>query len=204
MVTPTATKTLAPILPEEPEKRRKIIRAARELFAQKRYDDVTVPEIVKAAGVAQGTFYRYFESKTKLVEAIAEDMQRDVTHTVQSIVAKDKPITEMIEPLLRGVLETLSSYRDMLPFLNTDALLFGDSREAEKRREPYVDTITQLIERDQKKGLLSRKFNALFTARLLDGVVVSVVQDCVLQRANLPTEPYVAEAIAFLKRALKA
>lgn len=202
-MTMMATKIVSSTLPEEPEKRRKIINAARELFSQKRYDDVTVPEIVKAAGVAQGTFYRYFESKTMLVGAIAQDVQRDVTHAIQGVVTKEKPLTEMLEPIMRAVLATLSTYRDVLPFLNSDALLFGDSKEADKQREPYLSLIAQLIERDQKKGILSKKLNAQFTARLVDGLSGKVVRDCLLGEHSFSTEAYLAESVAFLKRALK-
>ncbi|MGH2859431.1 MAG: TetR family transcriptional regulator, partial [Solirubrobacteraceae bacterium] len=44
-----------------------IEQAARELFAQRGFDAVTVREIAERAGVTERTFYRYFPSKHELV-----------------------------------------------------------------------------------------------------------------------------------------
>lgn len=190
--------------PSEPEKRRQIVTAARRLFAQKRYDDVTVPEIVKAAGVAQGTFYRYFESKALLVDAITSDLQRDLTAAIQQIVEQDDPVTELLELLIRTVLNTFSTYRDVLPFLRTDGLLFGDSKEADRQREPFLETIAQLIRRDQARGGLPNTLNAALTARLMDSLIGRVVRDCLLKSDEAFTEAYIAETVSFLTRALGA
>ncbi|NJE13628.1 TetR/AcrR family transcriptional regulator [Thermococcus sp. LS2] len=51
--------------------REKILKAARELFAEKGYDKTTVDEIVERAGVAKGTFYNYFKSKEELIKIVA-------------------------------------------------------------------------------------------------------------------------------------
>jgi AcrR family transcriptional regulator len=187
----------------EPEKRRKIISAARELFAQKRYDDVTVPEIVKLAGVAQGTFYRYFESKTKLVEALSEDIQRDLNTEIQKIVTEGKPFVELLELIVQTLLKISSSYQDVLPFMNTEAMLFADSQLADKQREPYLNVIAQLLERDQANGKLPKHLNPQLTARLLDNLIGRVVRDCVLYSDKLHVEEYLKETVDFVKRALQ-
>jgi AcrR family transcriptional regulator len=44
----------------------KLLSAAIDLMSKKGYHRTTVSDIVKAAGVAQGTFYLYFESKKAL------------------------------------------------------------------------------------------------------------------------------------------
>lgn len=187
----------------EPEKRRKIIIAARELFAQKRYDEVTVPEIVKLAGVAQGTFYRYFESKTKLIEALSDDIQRDLDAAIQSVISTDKPFLELFEIVLRTVLKISSSYKDVLPFLNTEGLLFSDSQPSDKQREPYLVMIQSLIERDQANGNLPKHLNPQLIARIIDNLTGRVARDCLLYGDKLPVEAYLQETVDFVKRALQ-
>lgn len=188
---------------EQPEKRRKILSAARELFAQKRYDDITVPEIVKLAGVAQGTFYRYFPSKTNLVDALGEDIQRDTVSAIQKVIAEDKTLQELIEPLIRASLATLEAYKDVLPFLNTDALLFGESQEAEKQREPFLGLIASIIARDQKAKKIPTEVNPQLTARLVDSLIGRVIRECLLHSDKVPVETYIREAVGFVQRALK-
>src|SRR5690242_15112925 len=52
--------------------RKNIIKAARRLFNRRGFENVSVNEIMAAAGLTRGGFYSYFESKSDLyVEALA-------------------------------------------------------------------------------------------------------------------------------------
>jgi AcrR family transcriptional regulator len=53
------------------EKRKIIILAARQLFAEKGFDKTTVDEIMERANLSKGTFYTYFKSKEELIKEIA-------------------------------------------------------------------------------------------------------------------------------------
>lgn len=51
-----------------------IARAALALFLEQGVERVTIDDIARDAGIAKGSFYRYFEDKTELVAAIFEPM----------------------------------------------------------------------------------------------------------------------------------
>jgi AcrR family transcriptional regulator len=48
------------------ENRRRLVDAAREVFAEKGYHVATVSDITRKAGLAKGTFYLYFEEKKEI------------------------------------------------------------------------------------------------------------------------------------------
>lgn len=52
--------------------KKRIIECAERLFYEKGFNKTSVREIVKAAGVAQGTFYLYFETKEEIVFIIVK------------------------------------------------------------------------------------------------------------------------------------
>ena len=52
------------------KRRASIVSAGHALFLERGLDAVTVEEITRAAGTSKGNFYRYFDSKAALVEAI--------------------------------------------------------------------------------------------------------------------------------------
>lgn len=52
------------------EKKMKIIETAYRLFQQKSVGSTAVDDVVKAAGIARGTFYLYFKDKSDLLEQI--------------------------------------------------------------------------------------------------------------------------------------
>jgi TetR/AcrR family transcriptional repressor of nem operon len=49
------------------EHRRKILAAASRLFREKGFDQVTVAEVMQAAGLTHGGFYGHFKSKDELI-----------------------------------------------------------------------------------------------------------------------------------------
>lgn len=55
---------------DQPDKRARLLDAALALFESRGFDGVAVPEIARAAGVATGTVYLYFQDKRALVNAL--------------------------------------------------------------------------------------------------------------------------------------
>lgn len=62
--------TAATSQPETSEKREAVLAAALELFAERGFYGVSVPEIAQKAKVGAGTIYRYFPGKEALVNAL--------------------------------------------------------------------------------------------------------------------------------------
>ena len=58
---------------KEPEERKnEILDAAEKLFYEKDYTKTTINDILKAVGIAKGTFYYYFVSKEEVLDAIVD------------------------------------------------------------------------------------------------------------------------------------
>jgi AcrR family transcriptional regulator len=58
--------------------RRRILESAERTFAELGYHAASIVKITEAAGVAQGTFYIYFESKQAIFEEVLLDLNRRV------------------------------------------------------------------------------------------------------------------------------
>lgn len=63
-------------------KRRQIMSAGECLFAARRYDEITMDAVARAAGVGKGTIYRYFSSKEALLLAIVDAAREDLLQAV--------------------------------------------------------------------------------------------------------------------------
>ena len=62
------------------ERRRDILRAARDAFVKDGYAGTTVSKIAQEAEMAAGTLYRYFDSKEDLIWAVAhEHIEEELT-----------------------------------------------------------------------------------------------------------------------------
>ena len=67
---PRKIPTLTGKSAKKAEKQRRIIDAAVSLFAEKGFNDTSMLEIAKGAGVAEGTVYEYFRNKENLLVSI--------------------------------------------------------------------------------------------------------------------------------------
>lgn len=94
-----------------PEARRgELLAAARLVFGKKGTAKTAVGDIVKAAGVAQGTFYLYFDTKDDIVNAMVDDMADEMVDSIEHSVNADR----------RGAVAGISSLRDALLALVND------------------------------------------------------------------------------------
>lgn len=65
-----------PVVPQQDRallKRQALLNAARALFAERGYEKTTAKDIARRAGVAVGTFYRYFTDKRQILLAILQE-----------------------------------------------------------------------------------------------------------------------------------
>ena len=77
---------------------KELVEAAVSVFAAKGVSATSVDDIVRAAGVAKGTFYLYFATKDDLVNAVAASMVEGVADLIEALVAD--PARSPVERLL--------------------------------------------------------------------------------------------------------
>lgn len=69
--------------------RQRILEAAEELFGGKGYERTGIVEICQRAGVAQGTFYIYFNGKkaafVELVKELSHSLRREIAEAIKGI-----------------------------------------------------------------------------------------------------------------------
>ncbi|MCH8849834.1 MAG: TetR/AcrR family transcriptional regulator [Chloroflexi bacterium] len=72
----------------EADRKEQILAAARAVFDEKGYESATISDVVRRAGVAQGTFYLYFASKRDVVLELARRPMEEIAARMESAIAK--------------------------------------------------------------------------------------------------------------------
>lgn len=72
------------------ETREAILRAAEEVIGQRGYSAASITDITRAAGIAQGTFYIYFEGKEHVFRELVAEMGRLTRKTLSAAAAGAK------------------------------------------------------------------------------------------------------------------
>src|SRR5438034_6452619 len=94
-------------------KRERILRAAIDVFAQNGYFNSKVSEIAKAAGVADGTIYLYFDGKEDVLITIFREHTRSYLQSLERAMANVRRAEERIRIAIRHHLETLGRDRSL-------------------------------------------------------------------------------------------
>jgi AcrR family transcriptional regulator len=82
------------------QKRERIIAAAADLFVATGFRKVSVKDIAKAAGVSQVTVFKYFSSKTGLVEAVMMSFIEKRMAECKRVIKSDEPFLERFTGLM--------------------------------------------------------------------------------------------------------
>lgn len=166
-----------------------ILAAARKVFARKGYEGATIADIAKEAGVAAGTVYLYYASKTDLFAALnAQFFQAIQTALVEAEAPPD--VRRGTRARIRAVFEACSNHRDLvrLVFLNPDPRTEVARRMKtadEERHRPLAD----LLQGGMGAGVV-RQGDAMFYARLITGLVTSALYQCFVQSDENDIQAY--------------
>jgi AcrR family transcriptional regulator len=116
-------------------KRRRILDAALSLFIQHGYRKTSVDDVAREAGVAKGTVYLYFKTKSDLmIQAIIEEKKRYIENLKPILEA---PYDQRLELYLRMVFVILNKMPLMSKLLRGDreVLMVLDEMDTDLRQQ---------------------------------------------------------------------
>jgi AcrR family transcriptional regulator len=98
------------------ERRRQLLEAGARVFTERSYDDASMAEVARAAGISKGLLYHYFPSKRDLfvatLEAAAAEL-REITQPDPGTPIPDQ-LLAVLDAYLRWIEEHADSYVRLL------------------------------------------------------------------------------------------
>ncbi len=98
------------------ERRRRLLQTGAELFAANAYQDLSMAEIAKAAGISKALLYHYFPSKQAFLRAALEEFATEVAAVTEP--DPSKPPLEQLSDSLGAFLDWVGqhglAYRKLL------------------------------------------------------------------------------------------
>ena len=137
-----------------PDKHSRLLGAALELFQSRGFDNVAVPEVAKAAGVATGTIYRYFKDKQALGNGLYRYWRNTYNGFVLVPAPPGLPAKEEFARLWQRMALFARTYPKPASFLDLHhhgPWLDADNRVAEAA---FADRVKEMVARGQAAGAL--------------------------------------------------
>ncbi len=129
-------------------KRRRIIDAAAELFAEHHYHEVRMDAIALRAGVAKGTIYLHFKDKEALYLALVEDGMDRLLEKIDASLAEVEPAERKFEVLVRESVVYFARNRYLFELVQrAESMCDSSSKGSKPNRDRFLRIVTDLVER---------------------------------------------------------
>ena len=167
------------------KKRGHIIGAARRLFIERGFEDMTMTDVAEAANVSAMTLYKHFPSKDDLLGVILDEMSEQLHLVLSAPIDRNAPPRQALEDYVRrfcalisddDVIESIRRVIAIAPKFPTQAKRFREQTTSmlHDRLANYFDeliakgVIRSHRSTDSVGQLLGYLLNSLMFAQLLD------------------------------------
>ena len=163
-------------------KRERILRASVDVFAQNGYFNAKVSEIAKAAGVADGTIYLYFDGKEDLLVTIFREHTRSYLQSLERDLSTISRPEDRMRVTIRHHLETLGRDRALAIVSQVElrhSLKFM-SLLSQQEVADYLNILRKIVEHGQSEGVFRRNLHPALVAKAVFGVLDEMVTSWIL------------------------
>jgi AcrR family transcriptional regulator len=144
--------------------RKAIIDAAVKLFSEKGYENTSIEELAKAAGVGKGTIYGYFQAKNEIFLAFCED---EIDFAFADLAEKrdpEAPLQEQLLTLFMGQFRYVTHNYEFGRMLARE-LVFPKELTIEKSNdlsERYLSALGEILTNAVSRGELREDLELLY------------------------------------------
>jgi AcrR family transcriptional regulator len=180
--------------------RARLLAAAREVFERDGFLDARVTDISAAAGVAHGSFYTYFASKTAIFRALLATTMDELYRSMgtsdeadgESPAVAADPVAAAVARIDRANRRFVAMYQHntALMALFEQVTTFDPEVRALRQaaRERMVGRVRHSVERLQADGLVAADLDAEYSAHALVAMVNGLVHYWLVMGAEFDEE----------------
>lgn len=196
----TAPNARKPATKRGQDTRAALLRAAEEVIGAKGFAAASIADITRAAGIAQGTFYIYFDGKEAVFRELVAEMGRFTRRTLSEAVAgtPDRLAAERVG--LRAFLE-IAATRPTLYSIVEEAR-FVDPPSYDAYFKGFAQNYARNLEAAAREGTI-RPGNAEIRAWALMGLAVTLGERYGQRNPEADRDAVVAEVFDMLERGLR-
>lgn len=192
-----------PLTEEEIDRRRReIFKAAVHLFLEKGFNETSMVEIARAAGVGKSTLYDYFPTKDDILVSVVEEEFEKLIAKAREIVNQPGGAQEKFTQITNAYLEYLAVNEDFYTKLSLEVQRLAQTslERIQVKRHAYQDIIRSLIDEGIQEGCF-RPIDSLLAAR----VILSALSPAVYTTRKIkPRDQMIGDALSLVLNGLLA
>ncbi|WP_144832670.1 TetR/AcrR family transcriptional regulator [Microbacterium sp. BH-3-3-3] len=153
-----------------------LLAVAVQLFNEQGYDATSVADLAKRLGLTKSALYHHFSSKEELLAVALEAALGGLEAVLDEPGAREGAASDRLRHVLTGATDVLVA---QLPAVTLLLRVRGNSaveQAALERRRVFDHRVTGLVAEAQAEGSVRDDVDAAVAARLLFGMINSVVE----------------------------
>ena len=187
------------VIEDTRSKRQAIIEAARDIFAQKGYEDTTIAEIAEAAGVAVGTVYLYFRNKREIYMSTSLNLMVLHAAVIEDPRLATLPFEQVPRAIIEGLFRISHQNSGLMSLLQVDIQSKEEIQQHKAAEELITKTLDNLLRQAIALGQLA-PFDTEMYAKILFGLVDSTLYHCFCVEGGEHEELYRERTIEIIER----
>lgn len=174
-----------------PRTKRKLLRVALKIFADRGYAGASVQAIVDAARVTKPTLYYYFGSKAGLYQALLDWANDERLRLMREAAGRSDSLAGQLVEVLAAIFDFIEGHRELmrLAFATPFAARGEVPREINylKKASRNFEFFHGLVRRGRYRGELNSRFTSLELATGLYGMMTIRVMAYLVRPERPPT-----------------
>lgn len=170
-----------------------LLQVAVKLFNERGYDGTSMEDLSRKLGITKSAIYHHVPSKEELLRLSVDRALDGLFEVAASTDRLDGRAIDRLEHLVRGSVLVLA---DRLPFVTLLLRVRGNTkveRAALARRREFDLLVTDLVKQAEAEGDIRPDVDPAVTARLIFGMVNSLIEWYKPRRGSSATD--VADAV---------
>jgi AcrR family transcriptional regulator len=152
-----------------------ILQVAVKLFNERGYDATSMEDLARKLGITKSAIYHHVPGKEELLRLAIGRALDGLFEVAREAADMDGPAISRLEHLVRGSVTLLAS---RLPFVTLLLRVHGNTkveRDALARRREFDRIVAELVKQAVAEGDLRPDIDPAITAKLLFGLVNSLI-----------------------------
>jgi AcrR family transcriptional regulator len=153
-----------------------LLAVAVTVFNERGYDGTSMEDLARRLGISKSSIYYHVESKEELLALALDRALNGLFAVADEVKASGGPAIQRLERLVRGSVAVLA---DRLPYVTLLLRARGNTRTERRalvRRREFDQIVADLVAEAEKDGDIRPDVDPAITARLLFGLVNSLVE----------------------------
>lgn len=179
--------------------RNRLLEAAEEIFGEHGFERASIVDITRAASVAQGTFYVYFESKKEIFTELVESLGRALRLRLRDAVDIEGSQSEQNKAAFSAFLSYVAEHRHLYRIVRQAEFVDEDLYRDYYRK--LADGYIQRLEPELREGRIAR-IDPETLAFSMMGIFDFLGMRWALWEGRMPPRRALDDVFAFVDRAL--